>query len=81
LAGVDVEDDVDEASDVADGDDLGMKVEEGSGLLQQHGTMDIRGHRSGGGQRPPTAGERGWRRQPWQPPAPDLRVPGQRPVR
>jgi hypothetical protein len=44
---VDVEDDVDEAPNVVDDDGLGMKVE-GSGLLQQHGTMDVRGRMSGG---------------------------------
>lgn len=33
VVGVDVEGDVDEAPDVAEGDDLGMKVE-GSNLLQ-----------------------------------------------
>jgi hypothetical protein len=35
VVGVDVEDDVDEAPDVVDGDGLGVKVEEGGGLLEQ----------------------------------------------
>jgi hypothetical protein len=33
VVGVDIEDDVDEAPDVVDGNGLGMKVEEGGGLL------------------------------------------------
>jgi hypothetical protein len=36
VVGVNVEDDVDEAPDVVDGDGLGVKVEEGGGLLEQH---------------------------------------------
>jgi hypothetical protein len=35
VVGVNVEDDVDEASDVVDGDGLGVNVEEGGGLLEQ----------------------------------------------
>jgi hypothetical protein len=35
VVGVNVEDDVDEAPDVVDGDGLGVKVEEGGGLLEQ----------------------------------------------
>jgi hypothetical protein len=35
VVGVNVEDDVDEASDVVDGDGLDVKVEEGGGLLEQ----------------------------------------------
>jgi hypothetical protein len=35
VVGVNVEDDVDEAPDVVDGDGLGMKVDEGGGLLEQ----------------------------------------------
>jgi hypothetical protein len=34
VVGVNVEDDVDEALDVVDGDGLGVKVEEGGGLLE-----------------------------------------------
>jgi hypothetical protein len=34
VVGVDVEDDVDKAPDVVDGDGLGVKVEEGGGLLE-----------------------------------------------
>jgi hypothetical protein len=37
VVGVDVEDNVDEALDVVDGDGLGVKVEEGGGLLEQQG--------------------------------------------
>jgi hypothetical protein len=35
VVGVNVEDDVDEAPDVVDGDGLGVKVEEGGSLLEQ----------------------------------------------
>jgi hypothetical protein len=35
VVGVNVEDDVDEAPDVVDADGLGVKVEEGGGLLEQ----------------------------------------------
>jgi hypothetical protein len=35
VVGVNVEDDVDEAPDVVDGDGLAVKVEEGGGLLEQ----------------------------------------------
>jgi hypothetical protein len=41
VVGVNVEDDVDEASDVVDGDDLIMKVEEGGGLLEQQGRVKV----------------------------------------
>jgi hypothetical protein len=61
VVGVDVEDDVDEAPDVVDGNGLGVKVEEGGGLLEQQGRVKVsrtscrlsrptcrRIHRSGG---------------------------------
>jgi hypothetical protein len=35
VVGVDIENDVDEAPDVVDGDDLGVKVQEGGSLLEQ----------------------------------------------
>jgi hypothetical protein len=41
VVGVDVEDDVDEAPDVVDGDGLGVKVEEGGGLLEQQGRVKV----------------------------------------
>jgi hypothetical protein len=41
VVGVDVEDDVDEALDVIDGDGLGVKVEEGGGLLEQQGRVKV----------------------------------------
>jgi hypothetical protein len=41
VVGVDVEDDVDEAPDVVDDDGLGVKVEEGEGLLEQQGREKV----------------------------------------
>jgi hypothetical protein len=41
VVGVDIEDDVDEAPDVVDGDGLGVKVEEGGGLLEQQGRVKV----------------------------------------
>jgi hypothetical protein len=35
VVGINIEDDVNEAPDVVDGDGLGVKVEEGGGLLEQ----------------------------------------------
>ena len=41
VTGVDVEDDRDEAADVVDGHHLGVQVQEGSGLLKEHGGVQI----------------------------------------
>ena len=46
VAGVDVEDDRDEAADVVDGDRLGVQIQEGSSLLKEHGGVEV--HRSMG---------------------------------
>jgi hypothetical protein len=41
VVGVDVENDVDEAPDVVDGDGLGVKVQEGGGLLEQQRRVKV----------------------------------------
>jgi len=47
VAGVDVEDDQDEATNVVDGHRLGVQVKEGSGLLKEHGRVQIHLHSEG----------------------------------
>ena len=60
VIGVDVEGSRDQAPNVLDGDDLGMEVEDGGGLMQQHGAVkvvvfDLVGGGDGGGGGAPVA--------------------------